>query len=423
MRNRSTYIVIFLLLSLISYLISQSDYFEGDIRRRENQLFGFIDKRGVFVIKPSFLNADSFMEGLAAVQTGSRCNTLRCLRAKACKEYDKEYVWGFINNKGQMVIKPRFHMVSGFSEGMSVVLYGDNCLERRCKWGYIDKTGRMLIHPQFYDASPFSEGLAFVNKSKKCRDDLYSCEYNYINKKGEIVINGRFKSARAFSTGLAAVETCDSSFVCKWGFIDKSGKTIIDPRYYDVLSGFSEGLAAVRITDPLDGDGKAGFINSAGEIVIKPKFCTAGIFSFGLASVSICDDCRNSVGCKWGFINKSGAYVVQPRFDTNERFTEGLAPFTIYFTGFGFFDVKGNVAIKPAYLYAKNFSEGLAAVSIVEKKTHKTFFGRVISTYSSKIGYIDKSGRMVIKPRAFREAGFFHDGLAAVMPCEYSDCR
>ena len=59
----------------------------------------YVDRDGNFTIKPQFNNAESFSEGLAAVQIGWR--------------------WGFINKAGAMVINPQFDRVEPFSEGLA----------------------------------------------------------------------------------------------------------------------------------------------------------------------------------------------------------------------------------------------------------------------------------------------------------------
>ena len=51
----------------------------------------------------------------------------------------------------------------------------------------------------------------------------------------------------------------------KWGFIDKNGKVVIEPQY-DFAEPFSEGLGKVKK------DGKWGFIDKSGKVVIEPQF-------------------------------------------------------------------------------------------------------------------------------------------------------
>ena len=63
---------------------------------------------------------------------------------------------------------------------------------------------------------------------------------------------------------------------------------------------FSEGLAAVRI------DGRFGFIDRRGEVVIEPRFDLAGEFHQGLAEIL--------VGRNTGVIDRTGRVVVLPQF-------------------------------------------------------------------------------------------------------------
>lgn len=62
----------------------------------------------------------------------------------------------------------------------------------------------------------------------------------------------------------------------------------------------------------------------------------------------------------------------------------------------GYIDKNGKMVIKPEYDKAERFSEGLAAVAI-----------------NGKWGYIDKLGKFVLEPR-FNEAMAFNEGLAFV---------
>ena len=76
----------------------------------------------------------------------------------------------------------------------------------------------------------------------------------------------------------------------KWGYIDKTGKIVINPQF-DSATSFSKGLARVVIGD------KWGYIDKTGKIVINPQFDSAASFCDGLARVVI--------GDKWGYIDKT----------------------------------------------------------------------------------------------------------------------
>ena len=76
----------------------------------------------------------------------------------------------------------------------------------------------------------------------------------------------------------------------KRGFIDKNGTVVIEPNYENVAL-FTDGLAPVKI------NGKWGFINKFQKIIIEPRFDEIRwSFHEDLASVR--------VGEKWGYIDK-----------------------------------------------------------------------------------------------------------------------
>lgn len=68
--------------------------------------------------------------------------------------------WGFIDRKGNFVIQPQFESVGPFKNGLAPARMAG-------KWGYINKSGKFVIKPQFDRANDFSEGLAAVSKEEK----------------------------------------------------------------------------------------------------------------------------------------------------------------------------------------------------------------------------------------------------------------
>lgn len=217
------------------------------------------------------------------------------------------------------------------------------------KYGYIDKRGRWAIWPQFDEAHSFTpDGLAVVRKGKTCY------------------------------------------------FIDKSGRTSIRPqttRRIQQLDNFSEGLATIWLAD-----GKCGYIDRTGKIVIKAEFGSAGPFRHGLALVS---KPGNTPGHR-GFIDKTGRPVVPLSYYIDaDGFSEGLAPVCRKEANgnlrSGYLGLNGDVAIGFSYREAQSFSDGLAFVSLP----------------GGLYGYIDKTGKIVV-PTKFGDAGDFHKGLAWV---------
>ncbi|HSR67668.1 MAG TPA: WG repeat-containing protein [Acidobacteriota bacterium] len=147
-----------------------------------------------------------------------------------------------------------------------------------------------------------------------------------------------------------------------------------------------------------------GYRDSAGEVVIEPRFRLGEEFSeSGLAAVV------DETG--WAYIDTKGEVVVRPFVFDNapDAFSEGLARFQRD-GRFGFFDQSGNIVIDPLYEFARPFSEGLAAAckGCVREADHEHW-----SVAGGKWGYIDRGGDEAI-PFVFDEAASFKQGRAQV---------
>lgn len=334
-----------------------------------NGKFGFIDKTGKVVTEPQYDYVEPFSEGMARVEVGDK--------------------WGFIDEKGKLVIATQFDDARDFSEGLAGVRIGKN-------WGFIDKTGKMVIPSKFYDDYygintfyNFHDGMAIV----KLRDEG-DYRNGYINKKGEIVVEVSSSSPGNFSDGIAI---SDNKIIDKTGkvlantqydqifrlngdiiavdrnvgymIIDKSGSPLTG--YLDFLPDYSEGLAVAKV------DGKVGYADKTGKVVIEPKFDDGGNFSEGLASVK--------VDGKWGYIDKKGQYVINPQFEGVGDFSEGLARMSVDRKS-GFIDKTGKVVIAPQFVNVDDFSGGLALF-------HEGLAG--FQWQSDTWGYVDKTGKIV----------------------------
>src|SRR5262245_58849487 len=67
----------------------------------ESGTWGYIDREGLWRIRPSFKSAELFSEGFAAVRTPQG--------------------WGFVDGEGNVRIKPQFAAVGNFSSGLAPV--------------------------------------------------------------------------------------------------------------------------------------------------------------------------------------------------------------------------------------------------------------------------------------------------------------
>jgi hypothetical protein len=249
------------------------------------------------------------------------------------------------------------------------------------KFGFIDRRGSVVIEPKFDEVEDFSEGFALVS---------FNGKKGFIDGTGKLVIVPKdFEVINGFTDGLARGNITTTSPYTK-GYIDKSGGLVINTRALGACE-FSEGLACVEA-------GKWGFIDPSGQFVIKPQFDEVSYFREGLATATFRDHSKASRR-KQGYLDKTGKVVIKPQFDVAQPFSDGLAAVGMMDGDdylFGFIDKAGVMVIKPQFEWTYTFHEGLAAVKV-----------------SGKWGFVDKNGGMVIKP-IFDKAEGFSEGLAAV---------
>lgn len=321
---------------------------------QQNGKWGYIDSTGKIVIRPQFVWAEEFSEGLAAIEN----------------ENGKH---GYIDETGALVIEAKFENWTNFWEGLAAVSID-------FEWGYIDKTGKWAIPPQFAGGRPFSDGLALVGVPLNGKVSFLPgpVKHVFIDKTGKVVIDPKDDILNGtFSEGVGTVQ-----FITKTGvnavLIDKAGQTILEVQEIET-DGFSEGLV------PAKKNKKWGYLNTKGQFVIEPQFEEAHSFSDGLAAVL--------VGEKWGFIDKSGRVVIRPRFgvgydERHHGFSEGLA--LVYFQNrCAYIDKSGKILFKVQCSEAEQFSGGIASIQIGGPP-------------SEKRGYINKQGRFIWGPVAFK---------------------
>ncbi len=207
----------------------------------------------------------------------------------------------------------------------------------------------------------------------------------------------------------------------KYGYIDKTGEIIIPPKYDDAMP-FSDGLARVMVND--HGYSRWGFINSKGEFVIKPELFAAKDFKEGLAPILAGDN-------KWGYTapNDTTGYAIGPQFDDASEFFDEMARVRVG-SNWGYINKQGRLKLPPIYQQAGNFSHGLARVeqngqwgfvnddgkimiSEIYSEAGDFCEGLARVRQNAKWGYISKDGGYVIQPQ-FQLAGDFSEGLAKI---------
>lgn len=160
-------------------------------------------------------------------------------------------------------------------------------------------------------------------------------------------------------------------------------------------------------------DGKYGFIDIKGNMVIPPMFTSAKYFSEGLAAVlvggqSYIDSSTDggqyisSEKGKWGYIDRTGEIKIPPQFSEAREFSEGLAAVAVGDERPSLEEyLKEAVPLNPDYSQEE-----------ITKIWRKEYDKRM------KYGYIDTQGIFKILPRFGFLLSRFKNGVASVQLAE-----
>ncbi len=141
-----------------------------DPRFYHQEEYTYIDKTGKVVIEGPFMEAQAFVNGLAAVMQGGK--------------------WGYIDKAGKIVVPCQYDWAGDFTSKLAPV-------EKDQLVGYIDATGKVIIPFRYKDGREFAEGLAPIT--------LDGRSWGFIDDAGKPAIAPKFQRAFPFNSGLALV--------------------------------------------------------------------------------------------------------------------------------------------------------------------------------------------------------------------------
>lgn len=219
--------------------------------------YGFIDTTGKIIAPPIYDEVLPFANGFAAVRHGN--------------------FWGYIDKTGKEIIPMRYKAATSFSnDGLACVgttPHGNDFNyetdpdlayegDYNIYYGYIDTKGNWVIKPQFTNAGNFSEGLAAASSDFG--------KSGYINKTGKFVIPPKYDYASEFQFGFAYVKINMFGGV----YLDKNGKVS------KIFSGENIPFdKSIPLRKKLGVNSRYGFVNEKGEEIIPAQFSNVGNFS------------------------------------------------------------------------------------------------------------------------------------------------
>lgn len=227
-RNILLYSILFLLFILTA--CKKEKQFDGYLYPiKENGLYGYIDSVSNRIIEPQFLWASPFSNGLAmavvdtiyrdapdsmAYEVGERDSVVNLYRMYA--------KYGYIDKRGRFAIKPTFVTYVTMPEKGYIVNDMTECRNALSRYtfhsrralfcdtitwknGYINNKGKIVIEPRYYYSDPFSEGLAVVRDA--VAEPLYTnkacvnpskLRCAYIDTLGNAVTEFKYESLTSF---------------------------------------------------------------------------------------------------------------------------------------------------------------------------------------------------------------------------------
>jgi len=283
-------------------------YGEGMLAVAGSQGTVFLDRSGSQVFSVEYTLTEPFSEGLAVVR--------------------HSIFYGYLNSAGEIAISAEFDGALSFSEGLAAVRRADN-------WGYIDTSGREVISFRFQDASSFHAGTAVVKQNDR---------YGVIDRDQNVVVPFEYEQIFWVQDSLALAVRDDAWFLYRCDEHREIGPIACDGAFY-----FTGERARVQR------DGRWGFINRNGDMVIGNEYEDARDFQDGLAAVR-----KNGL---WGFIDENNNTVIPLTYTEVRGFSEGLAA-AARDGRFGYIDRSGACAVEFQYDSALDFSGGYALVSL-----------------------------------------------------------
>ncbi len=279
--------------------------------------------------------------------------------------------FGYIDTKGEVAIEPRFRTVDEFYEGRARVQLGEDKV-------VIDEKGDVVFTPPFPLIGVFEGGRCIMAEDGK---------HGYVDDSGNVVIPPRYHQAYSFHNGYAVVRLTETSPA---RLIDLDGRVVMEDYGLDYKSEYGDGL--INLAAARNDRICAGFVDLDRNWVIEPDYMSVFPFREGLAAV------RHMRTGLFGFIDRNNMFRIEAKYDGNKLwFSEGLCPVDAGLHT-GFIDRDGRVAIDATFYTAEHFSCGRALAIEIEDGPE---------------GFIDTSGRWVVKPR-FEYAFAFNEGVAMV---------
>lgn len=186
---------------------------------------------------------------------------------------------------------------SDFRDGLAMVYDRETQTD-----GFVDKTGRLVIPCESKNVGSFHDGPAKVHDAANAYD-------GYMDVSGKVVVPYQYADAKDFVNGFGAVR-----LGARWTIIDTTGKELLPQTYSYDASHWPNDISPEAIR--AQGDDGYAFINKSGQVV-SGGYKRAESFVNGMAKVQ--------KDGKYGYVNQAGVLVVPCQYTSADDFCDGYA--------------------------------------------------------------------------------------------------
>ncbi|GAU77391.1 WG repeat-containing protein [Fusibacter sp. 3D3] len=221
--------------------------------------YGYVDELGKLVVPFTLDDAFDYIGDIAIFEEDGR--------------------YGVLNKKGTVIIKPTFKSAQISDDGY---LIGDDGFFTMILSDQMKPIGKFLsdLNPDFYENLYVEdEGIHYVFKDFSGNALTTCTEYAYLGDHIFSVDGGKIIDTHDVKANPTQANAFNVNVDYDFKFVDNTGKVVLDLSDYDSVEPFSEGRAVV------EKDGKYGYIDKTGTVVISIQYESAGNFSAGKASV------------------------------------------------------------------------------------------------------------------------------------------
>ena len=348
---------------------------------------------------------------------------------------DSTGYWGFINEKGEMVIPAKYDRTYGFSGGMAQVYidvdgkpllnFGYEVCVIGPKHAFINQRGEVLFslpegqgfldHYFYYGCCrycsmqtlgmmdthfnaiiPDEKYYSDIRLQVMTKDGLASSVLGYFNKAGELVIsaylNGKdgnaYDDCYDFCDGVAVVYDdgwyMDSAGMCtanyRYGAINTKGEMVIDTVYTYLQSVGCNRL----VYRPKGGDDMLfGLMDTHGNIITEPCIHSYGYSFFGDGGLMPVASYPN--GRTWGYMDVNGTMQIPYKYAEALPFCNGYAWVRVQDEGFKLINMRDEVVLSLGKgqipYFDNNFRNGLCLITYGDLFQYINMKGEVIYSW------------------------------------------